>query len=105
MARDVLAPEIGFLQLYKFCADMFSIKLASGKVERDANATMRRHGCFTRLIAFSGLLGGWRLLFLLLLRSLIGALMWVRRIRLGRERKHGQAEGGTRKLLFSVQVK
>jgi hypothetical protein len=61
MARDVLAPEIGFLQLYKFCADMFSNELAGGKVERGAdgtNGTMRRHGWITRWIAFSGLLGG-----------------------------------------------
>jgi hypothetical protein len=87
MVQDVLAPEIGLLQLYKFCADMFSSKLAGGKVERRANGTMRRHRWITRLIAFSGLLGGWRLL-LLLLRVLIGILMWVRRIRLG-EGKHG----------------
>jgi hypothetical protein len=61
MVRDVLAPEIGFLQLYKFCADMFSNKLAGGKVKRGANGTngtMRRHGWIARLIAFSGLLGG-----------------------------------------------
>jgi hypothetical protein len=32
-AVDVLAPEIGFLQLYELCAHMFSSKLASGKVE------------------------------------------------------------------------
>jgi hypothetical protein len=61
MVRDVLAAKICFLQLYKFCADMFSDKLAGGKVERGANGTngtMRRHGWITRLIAFSGLLGG-----------------------------------------------
>jgi hypothetical protein len=58
MLRDVLASEIGFLQLYKFCADIFSNKLAGGEVERGAYGTMRRHGWITRLIAFSGLLGG-----------------------------------------------
>ena len=58
MVEDVLASEIGFLQLYKFCADMFSNKLAGGKMERGANGTMRRHGWFSGLIAFSGWLGG-----------------------------------------------
>jgi hypothetical protein len=89
--EDVLASEIGFLQLYEFCADMFSDKLAGGKVERGTNGTMRRDGWFTRLIAFSCLLGGYRLL-LLLFCVLIGILVWVRRIRLGRRKgKHDKA--------------
>jgi hypothetical protein len=96
MMRDVLAPEISFLQLYKFCADMLSSKLAGGKVERGANGTMRRHRWITRLIVVSHLLGGRRLL-LLLLRGLIGILMRESGIRLGREGKHGKSEGGTRR--------
>ncbi len=87
MVAGVLATEIGFLQLYEFCAHMLSSKLAGVEVEGRANGTLRRDGWITRLIAFSGLLRGLRLL-LLLLRILIGILVWVRRIGLG-ERKHG----------------
>lgn len=81
---DVLAPEICFLQLYKFCAHMFSSKLASGKVERCAYGTKRerRLGWIPGLIAVSRLLGGGRLRLLL-------KRIRVRRVRLG-EGIHGQ---------------
>jgi len=79
---DVLAPEIGFLQLYELCAHMLPSKLASGKVEGCANGTKRRWGWIPRLIAVSGLLRGLRL-WLILERVL------VRRISLGRVRIHG----------------
>src|SRR5579863_8434107 len=49
--EDVLAPEIGLLQLDEFCTYVLSTKLASGKVERCAYGTMRRR---MRCIAVSG---------------------------------------------------
>ena len=82
---DVLAPEICFLQLDKFCAHMLSSKLASGKVEGCAYGTKRRLGWIPGLIAVSGLLRGGRLL---LVKRIL-----IRRVRLG-ERIHGHDQEG-----------
>jgi hypothetical protein len=76
-SRDVLAPEIGLLQLDELRTHVLPSKLASGKVERCAYETMSRR---VRGIAVSGWVrvGCGRLLRLGLWWFLIAILRVVR---------------------------